>query len=78
MPELDNLEIIQHVAKCAHQIYLDNWETKTQIAENNGEWNQEIQHRVIMSVEQLSSKLDMLCKGLERIIVMNELKTITP
>ena len=78
MPELDNLEIIKETRKAAHQIYLNNWETKTQVAENNGDWNQDIQHRVLTAIEDLSSELDMLCYALGRIVELNELKTIDP
>lgn len=79
MPKpLDNLEFIDAVGKEAHQVYLDNWETKTQVAENDGVWTTEIQHRVLKEIEDLSSSVSMLCHALSRIVKMNELKTIDP
>lgn len=43
----------------AHKVYLDNWETKTLFAESGCKWDDNIQHRVHTSIEDLSSSLEM-------------------
>ena len=79
MPEpLDYRPILDEIAKSAHQTYLDNWETKTQVAENGGEWNSDIQHRALESIEKLSSDLELLCHTLEVFVRLNNLKTLDP
>ena len=53
------------VSKAAHQVYLDNWETKTRFAEKNCEWDADIQHRNHEAMDSLSSTVNHLARLLE-------------
>jgi len=65
MSNISPIEAAKMLSKEAHQVYLDNWETKTQFAENNCEWNSEIHHRTHMAIENLSSTVQLLARFLE-------------
>lgn len=67
------LELAQEGAKKAHQIYLDNWETKTQFAENDGKWDYNIHFRTIQAIEQLASNQELLADALTEVLKICEL-----
>ena len=69
------VEITEMIGKEAHEAYLANWEIKTQVAENNGEWNQEIQHQVLENMEKMTSALSMLARSLSHYFDPNDTKT---
>lgn len=75
---IDFKKYIKETYKNAHRIYLDNWETKTQVAENNGKWTDEVHHRVLKELEDLSVVCEDLSSTLEHILELNpDLKTTT-
>lgn len=53
-------DLAKSLSREAHQVYLDNWETKTQFAENDCKWNSEIHHRSHEAIENLASTVDVL------------------
>lgn len=64
MDDFDYIPVVKEVRENSHQVYLDNWETKTRFAENNCEWNSDIQHRVHLAIESLASNVDILAYAL--------------
>ena len=67
------LELAEEGAKRAHRIYLDNWETKTQHAENDGKWDYKIHFRTIQAIEALASNQETLAHALTEVIKQFEI-----
>lgn len=64
------------ISDSAHKVYLANWETKTLLAENNGEFNNELHFRVLEAIEELATDLQTLAVAVEQIVKLNNLKTL--
>jgi len=65
MSNITPVEAAKMLSKEAHQVYLDNWETKTRFAEVDCKWNDDIQHRNHMAMEELSTIVQHLAYSLE-------------
>ena len=66
MIDYDYIPVVHEATTGALEVYRYNWETKTQFAEVDCVWNSDIQHRVHMAMEDLSSHVEILGMALEQ------------
>ena len=69
------VEVTKNVGQTAHQQYLDVWEIKTQVAENDGVWTPEIQTKILKNMEEMASTLSLLARSLSHFLDPNDTKT---
>ena len=80
MDDFDYIPVVQECADDSHKIYLANWETKTLFAESGCKWDDNIQHRNHLAIENLASNGQIvataLAQALKRIDALEaQLKT---
>lgn len=62
-------KILDEESREAHRQYLETWSIMTLVAENDGAWNETIQHRVITNMQNMATTMQTLTAALADFLV---------